>query len=73
MEGQATKISGNNAVQDVLIAPGSPTVALDFNNLDFGVHVADKAKEENSPLLKLIKGQVGGMFGASILANICTE
>ena len=37
MEGQATKISGNNGVQDVLIAPGSPTVALDFNNLDFEV------------------------------------
>lgn len=37
MEGQATKISGNNAVQDVLIAPGSPTVALDFNNLGFEV------------------------------------
>ena len=37
MEGQATKISGNNAVQDVLIAPGSPTVALDLNNLDFEV------------------------------------
>ena len=37
MEGQATKISGNNAVQDVLIAPGSPTVALDFNNLDFDI------------------------------------
>lgn len=37
MEGSATKISGNNAVQDVLIAPGSPTVALDFNNLDFEV------------------------------------
>ena len=35
MEGQATKISGNNAVQDVLIAPGSPTVALDFNNTCF--------------------------------------
>lgn len=30
--------------------------------LDFGVHVADKVKEENSPLRKLIKGQVGGMF-----------
>lgn len=30
--------------------------------LDFGVHIADKAKEENSPLRKLIKGQVGGMF-----------
>lgn len=30
--------------------------------LDFGVHVADKTKEENSPLRKLIKGQVGGMF-----------
>lgn len=37
MEGQATKVSGNNAVQDVMIAPGSPTVALDFNNLDFEV------------------------------------
>ena len=37
MEGQATKIPGNNAVQDVLIAPGSPTVALDFNNLDFEI------------------------------------
>ena len=37
MEGQATKISGNNAVQDVLIAPGSPTVALDFNNLNFEI------------------------------------
>ena len=35
MEGQATKISGNNGVQDVLIAPGSPTVALDFNNTCF--------------------------------------
>lgn len=35
LEGQATKISGNNAVQDVIIAPGSPTVAFDFNNLDF--------------------------------------
>lgn len=30
--------------------------------LDFGVHVADKTKEENSPLRKLIKSQVGGMF-----------
>ena len=37
MEGQATKIPGNNAVQDVLIGPGSPTVALDFNNLDFEI------------------------------------
>lgn len=37
MEGQATKVNGNNAVQDVIIAPGSPTVALDFNNLDFEV------------------------------------
>ena len=37
MEGQATKIPGNNAVQDVLIGPGSPTVALDFNSLDFEV------------------------------------
>ena len=35
MEGQASKIPGNNAVQDVLIAPGSPTVALDFNNTCF--------------------------------------
>jgi tape measure domain-containing protein len=40
--------------------------------LDFGVHVADKAKEENSPLRKLIKGQVGGMFDwiAKILAPL---
>lgn len=30
--------------------------------LDFGVHVADEAKKENSPLRKLIKSQVGGMF-----------
>lgn len=37
MEGQATKVNGNNAVQDVMVAPGSPTVALDFNNLDFEV------------------------------------
>lgn len=37
MEGSATKIPGNNAVQGVLIAPGSPTVALDFNNLDFEI------------------------------------
>lgn len=37
MEGQATKVNGNNSVQDVMIAPGSPTVALDFNNLDFEV------------------------------------
>ena len=37
LEGSATKISGNNAVQDVWIAPGSPTVALDFNNLDFEI------------------------------------
>ena len=35
LEGQATKIPGNNSVQDVIIAPGSPTVAFDFNNLDF--------------------------------------
>ena len=40
--------------------------------LDFGVHVADKAKEENSPLRKLIKGQVGGMFDwiAKLLAPL---
>lgn len=37
LEGSATKISGNNVVQDVLIAPGSPTVALDFNNLEFEI------------------------------------
>ena len=37
MEGQATKISGNNAVQDVLIALGSQTLAFDFNNLDFEI------------------------------------
>lgn len=37
LEGSATKIPGNNKVQDVMIAPGSPTVAFDFNNLDFAV------------------------------------
>lgn len=37
IEGSATKVPGNNAVQDVMIAPGSPTVALDFNNLDFEI------------------------------------
>ena len=37
LEGSATKVSGNNAVQDVMIAPGSPTVALNFNNLDFEI------------------------------------
>ena len=40
---------------------GRPVSMVD-TFLDFGVHVADKAKEENSPLRKLIKGQVGGMF-----------
>lgn len=35
LEGQVTKIPGNNSVQDAMIAPGSPTVAFDFNNLDF--------------------------------------
>lgn len=40
---------------------GRPVSMVD-TFLDFGVHVADKAKEENSPLQKLIKGQVGGMF-----------
>ena len=37
LEGSPTKVSGNNAVQDVTIAPGSPQVAFDFNNLDFVV------------------------------------
>lgn len=37
LEGQATKIPGNNEVQDVMIAPGSPTVAFDFNNLEFEI------------------------------------
>lgn len=37
LEGSATKVSGNNAVQDVMFAPGSPAVALDFNNLDFEI------------------------------------
>ena len=43
--------------------------------LDFGVHVADKAKEENSPLRKLIKSQVGGMFDwiAKMLAPLNME
>lgn len=40
---------------------GRPVSMVD-TFLDFGVHVANKAKEENSPLRKLIKGQVGGMF-----------
>lgn len=40
---------------------GRPVSMVD-TFLDFGVHVADKVKEENSPLRKLIKGQVGGMF-----------
>ena len=35
--GQATKVPGNNSVQDVMIAPGSPTVAFDFNDLDFEI------------------------------------
>ncbi|PIA83664.1 phage tail protein [Streptococcus parauberis] len=37
IEGSATKVPGNNKTQDVMIAPGSPTVAFDFNNLDFEV------------------------------------
>lgn len=43
--------------------------------LDFGVQVADKAKEENSPLRKLIKSQVGGMFDwiSKILAPLNGE
>ena len=51
IEGQATKIPGNNAVQDVLIGPGSPTVALDFNNLDF---------EVKQKLLGFVSDQKGG-------------
>lgn len=35
LEGSATKIPGNNAVQEVTIAPGSPQVAFNFNNLEF--------------------------------------
>lgn len=37
LEGQATKVPGNNQTQDVMVAPGSPTVAFDFNNLDFDI------------------------------------
>ncbi|AZF90766.1 major tail protein [Streptococcus phage CHPC919] len=37
LEGQATKVPGNNEVQDVMIGPGSPTVAFEFNNLDFDI------------------------------------
>lgn len=37
LEGQATKVPGNNTVQDVMIGPGSPTVAFDFNNIDFDI------------------------------------
>lgn len=35
IEGSLTKVSGNNAVQDVAVGPGSPQVAFDFNNLPF--------------------------------------
>lgn len=37
IEGSATKVPGNNKTQDVMIAPGSPTVAFDFNNLEFDI------------------------------------
>lgn len=37
LEGQATKVPGNNAVQDVVYGPGAPTVAFEFNNLDFDI------------------------------------
>ena len=37
LEGQATKVPGNNSVQDVAMGPGSPTVAFEFNNLDFEI------------------------------------
>lgn len=37
LEGQATKVPGNNEVQDVMVGPGSPTVAFEFNNLDFDI------------------------------------
>ena len=37
LEGSATKVSGNNVVQDVIVVPGSPVIALDFNNLDFEI------------------------------------
>lgn len=53
---------------------GRPISQID-TFLDFGVHVADKAKEENSPLRKLIKSQVGGMFDwiSKILAPLNGE
>lgn len=35
LEGSITKISGNNVTQDVVVGPSAPSVALDFNNLDF--------------------------------------
>lgn len=37
LEGQANKVPGNNEVQDVIVGPGSPTVAFEFNNLDFDI------------------------------------
>lgn len=37
LEGQVTKVPGNNTVQDVSTGPGSPTVAFEFNNLDFDI------------------------------------
>ncbi|MCO4509983.1 Phage tape measure [Streptococcus infantarius subsp. infantarius] len=56
--GEEYNYAGSHAYQAFA---GRPISMVD-TFLDFGVHVADKAKEENSPLRKLIKGQVGGMF-----------
>ena len=37
LEGSIQKVNGNNNVQDVMIAPGNPQIAFDFNNLDFDI------------------------------------
>lgn len=56
--GEEYNYAGSHAYQAFAGRP----ISMADTFLDFGVHVADKAKEENSPLRKLIKNQVGGMF-----------
>ena len=70
MEGQATKIPGNNAVQDVLIGPGSPTVALDFNNLDFEVKQKLLGFKSDSKGGYVMQGDKRVMFFKSAFGNI---
>jgi len=69
--GEEYNYAGNHAYHPF---SGCPISMVD-TFLDFGVHVADKAKEENSPLRKLIKSQVGGMFDwiAKMLAPLNME